>query len=234
MSAPRGQPDRPGLRLETQAIAALRRTVERTPALLVATDAQGCIEVVSDRFLRRFGFDRLALTGRDLRALLVEGSRTKLDAVYTTGNGSRGDIVISCSSRRPTARSSMCSHPSARSGGRWGVAGRTSGADGRVPQRRVEADRWRQRALVDSLFDALPVAVILADAQRRILRVNPAGQRMFGYSEGEMVGQSTRILHPTQHAFERRAAERRQRPGDNHFQPYDCIYVRLGEESPRR
>ena len=114
-----------------------------------------------------------------------------------------------------------------------GSCGRTAVLMDVSRQRRVEADRWRQRALVDSLFDALPVAVILADAQRRILRVNPAGQRMFGYSEGEMVGQSTRILHPTQHAFERRAAERRQRPGDNHFQPYDCIYVRRsGEEFP--
>ena len=80
MSAPRGQPDRPGLRAETQAIAALRRTVERTPALLIATDAQGCIEVVSDRFLRRFGFDRLALTPSD-----AAEKRAKLAAEIASG-----------------------------------------------------------------------------------------------------------------------------------------------------
>ena len=235
MSAPRGQPDRPGLRVETQAIAALRRTVERTPALLIATDAQGRIEVVSDRFLRRFGFDRLALTGRDLRALLVEGSRAKLDAVYTMGNGSRGDIddlPLQLQTAHGEVVDVLASISAERGpGGELQVVQAVLMDVSR--QRRVEADRWRQRALVDSLFDALPVAVILADAQRRILRVNPAGQRMFGYSEGEMVGQSTRILHPSQHAFERRGAERRQRPGDNHFQPYDCIYVRrTGEEFP--
>lgn len=56
----------------------------------------------------------------------------------------------------------------------------------------------RLRAIVDTAVDA----IITIDDHGRIDSVNPAAQRLFGYSAGELVGRNIRILMPEPYAGE--------------------------------
>jgi two-component system sensor kinase FixL len=51
--------------------------------------------------------------------------------------------------------------------------------------------RWR--AIIDSAVDG----IIVIDAQGRIESFNPAAQRLFGYTEQELIGQNVRVLMPS-------------------------------------
>ena len=46
-----------------------------------------------------------------------------------------------------------------------------------------------ERAYVDQLFESAQEAIVLADKQGHVLRVNSEFQRMFGYTKEEIIGQ---------------------------------------------
>ncbi|HVM54361.1 MAG TPA: PAS domain S-box protein [Acidimicrobiales bacterium] len=50
--------------------------------------------------------------------------------------------------------------------------------------------------MIEALIDAVPDAIITADASGRIVSWNPAAERIFGYSAVEVVGQSLTVLIP--------------------------------------
>ncbi|MBP6900355.1 MAG: PAS domain S-box protein [Burkholderiaceae bacterium] len=50
-------------------------------------------------------------------------------------------------------------------------------------------------AKLRSVFEGLPDALVLADAQRRITMVNPAFTRLFGYAADEVLGRNTAFLY---------------------------------------
>jgi hypothetical protein len=58
----------------------------------------------------------------------------------------------------------------------------------------------RETAELDALLSAAVDAIIVADAAGRILRSNAAASRLFGFSEGELFGQSVNILMPESEA----------------------------------
>jgi PAS domain S-box-containing protein len=63
-------------------------------------------------------------------------------------------------------------------------------------QRSEEAEqsaKIRHRAVIDSMFDAL----VVSDAQGRILSINPAVEQMFGYAAEELIGQPVYVLSRT-------------------------------------
>jgi PAS domain S-box-containing protein len=49
---------------------------------------------------------------------------------------------------------------------------------------------------LEALVGAIGDAVVVADAQGRVVMWNPAAARMFGYSEGEALGQSLDLIIP--------------------------------------
>lgn len=53
----------------------------------------------------------------------------------------------------------------------------------------------RLRAIVETAADA----IITIDARGVMVSVNPAGERLFGYSAGEMIGQNVKMLMPSPH-----------------------------------
>lgn len=57
-------------------------------------------------------------------------------------------------------------------------------------------ERERERLMLHAMFDALEEAVILVDwPARRIVHVNRACERIFGYTAEELRGQSTEVFH---------------------------------------
>ncbi len=55
---------------------------------------------------------------------------------------------------------------------------------------------WADRNFVELLLAAAPVAIVLVDAQGRIVYTNPKLQEMFDYSDAELAGQPIELLIP--------------------------------------
>ena len=71
-----------------------------------------------------------------------------------------------------------------------------------ISERRVaEAELREREALLASIFRAASIGIGLV-ADRVLLRVNDHLCKMLGYTEDELVGQSSRILYPSQEEFE--------------------------------
>ena len=61
--------------------------------------------------------------------------------------------------------------------------------------------------LVKTIIESISDGVIVADHDRRIVFANPASCRLFGYSLGELHGQTAEILYPDRKAYEKAGKE---------------------------
>ena len=61
--------------------------------------------------------------------------------------------------------------------------------------KRSESEAREQHALFRSIFDGVPEGIALVDKERRIVMVNPALTRIFGYQAAELIGASTVKLY---------------------------------------
>jgi PAS domain S-box-containing protein len=72
----------------------------------------------------------------------------------------------------------------------------------------------RQQALLASIVESTEDAVISTDLEGRIVSWNHAGERLFGYSQAEILGQPRSILYTPDHAAAEERAVHRARGGD--------------------
>lgn len=68
-----------------------------------------------------------------------------------------------------------------------------------------------ERGFARTFFADLPEAVVFADTERRIVTVNPAAIRMFGYDPSELIGHKTAMLYANQIDY--------RRTGNQYFRP---------------
>ncbi len=87
-----------------------------------------------------------------------------------------------------------------------------------------------RRHEVEQIFDAIPEAVVWADPRRRIVRVNPAFTRIFGYEPEKVVGQETRILYASDESFEEQGRARFNLESRATCQPFETEYRRKNGE----
>lgn len=81
------------------------------------------------------------------------------------------------------------------------------------------------------IFDALPMGVIFADSQRRITRVNPAFEAMFGYAEEDVVGNETKMLYADPEHFVTQGRLRFNAKTKTNHTPYEIDYRRRDGET---
>lgn len=88
------------------------------------------------------------------------------------------------------------------------LASRSSGripAEGQGPCsecKRKEADLREAEKRCRALIECSPDAVLVIDADRRIVSVNRAFQEMFRYEPSDVIGKTTRVLHPTEQSYQ--------------------------------
>ncbi|MBF1803517.1 diguanylate cyclase [Alloalcanivorax profundimaris] len=66
-------------------------------------------------------------------------------------------------------------------------------------------------SLLEDIFNQLPEAVVVADKARYVIYINPAAERLFGYTRPELAGQRTAIFYADRHDFDDQG-ERRYNP----------------------
>jgi PAS domain S-box-containing protein len=77
---------------------------------------------------------------------------------------------------------------------------------------------------LEALFEASPDAVVLAGSETEILNVNPAFEKLLGYSADELVGQSVEVVFLNESDFQRIWAARHQAAQKFAFQPSTLPY----------
>jgi PAS domain S-box-containing protein len=82
-------------------------------------------------------------------------------------------------------------------------------------RKRIEEDRARTLTMLDTLATHAAEAFYLMDAQGRVTFMNPAAERMFGWSSAELLG---KILHDVIHY---------KRPGGEPFPMRECVLGRV-------
>lgn len=75
---------------------------------------------------------------------------------------------------------------------------------------RVQAEKAlrENEAALRSIFRAVPVGIGLVDRNRTLLRINDRICEMTGYSRNELIGQSARLIYPSDEEFERVGREK--------------------------
>lgn len=170
---------------------------------VIAVDTQSCVRFMNDIAER--------LTGWSTR----EARREKLETVLNIGDSGGGQSAVALIARVLTSRSTLALERDAsvisREGTRVPVDGRMSCVVdnlGRVVgasitlrdvtgARRAESDlrsmAQQLRAVVDTAVDG----VLMLDAEGTIQMLNPACERLFGYTSGEMTGRNIETVMPS-------------------------------------
>jgi PAS domain S-box-containing protein len=71
-----------------------------------------------------------------------------------------------------------------------------AGVDARPSRDELEAALRRSEALAQAVLSSATEGIILIDAGGRIIVVNPAAERMFGYDRGDLLGRPLEVLLP--------------------------------------
>ena len=191
--------------------AKFRGILESAPDAMVIADAQGRIVLINAETERLFGYRREDLVGQLVDVLVPERFRGK----------------------HPQHREGYTAHPLTRSMGAgldlWGLRKdntefpvEISLSPIETPEgtlissaiRDVTARKRAEKALRDSeakfrgILESAPDAMVIVDAQGRIVLVNIETERLFGYPREELIGQAVEVLVPDQ--FRGRHPEHRQ------------------------
>ena len=177
-------------------VALLRSLYEDTPVMMHSINADGVIEFVSNHWLERLGYARHEVLGRRSTEFLTDDSRQLAREVladfFKTGhcsdiayqfvakNGAPVDVLL-------TATAELDAE---------GQFVRSLAVLVDVTERnRAVAALEHQRALLEAFFQAVPDPMVITDANHRIVRANRAVTDAFGYSEDELRGRRSEILH---------------------------------------
>lgn len=90
--------------------------------------------------------------------------------------------------------------------------------------RKAEKEIEQSRVRFEAMFEAIPDAVVYADADRNIQLVNSAMIQLFGYKESECMGKQTRMLYASDADYQQQG-ERRFNPASTmDTLPYEIKY----------
>lgn len=101
--------------------------------------------------------------------------------------------------------------------------------EGRVTQR--THDLAEQKNLFESVFQGVPDAMVVADAERKIIMANVAITTIFGYEPAEVFGKKTAYLYESEEEFERQERLRYNLTPEELDKPYVVTYARKNGET---
>ncbi|MFD0668209.1 PAS domain S-box protein [Ramlibacter sp. MAHUQ-53] len=180
----------------------MRQTLEASPAGMLVVNRQGTIELANSEAARRFGWAQGQLVGQNVDQLVPEpvrdghaANREQFHArpsARAMGHGRdlwarRRDgtvfpVEIGLSPLEGAANGLVLASVIDISARRQGEqALRESEQRARASTQRLEADH----AVLDAILRAVPAGIMLADAHGRILRSNPANERLWGRMPGD-------------------------------------------------
>jgi len=94
---------------------------------------------------------------------------------------------------------------------------------------RAKTALLESRRRVEGIFGGAYAAIVATTLEGQVIRVNPAAEELFGYSEAELTGQPISLLDPTNGTPQGQAIIDRLRRGDP-IDHYEAVHVRKSGE----
>ena len=95
-----------------------------------------------------------------------------------------------------------------------------------VGRQKTEQALAKSKAQFEAMFNSIPDAVMFADIDRRIIMINPAVHSMFGYSDQELIGNTTDILYADKADYIDQGRRRFRTGPDSEYGAYEVKYKR--------
>jgi PAS domain S-box-containing protein len=178
----------------------LRAVVETAVDGVILIDAQGRIEMFNPACERLFGYRAREVIGENIKMLMPppyrDGHDDLLDSFRRTGEKKIIGTGREVTGRRKDGSTfpMNLSVGEAKHDGESIFVGIIHDLSERVRTARVITDALASiKAVVDTVADG----VIMIDASGIVQTFNPACERLFGYSAGEMIGQNVKVLMPS-------------------------------------
>ena len=167
---------------------------------IIVIDGEGRIEAFNRGAERLFGYRAFEVLGRNVKILMPSPYHEEHDG-YLGRYLATGTATIIGIGREVTGRRhDGTTFPLHLSVGEMSIAGEPKftgmlhDLTARVQlEERLRTSEGRWRSIVESAVDG----IVVIDARGRIEGFNPAAERLFGYSEREVVGQNVKILMPS-------------------------------------
>jgi PAS domain S-box-containing protein len=186
---------------------------------IVLIDAHGNIEAFNPAAERLFGYTEAEVLGQNVSMLMPQPYRGEHDGYLERYLATGRRTIIGIGREVTGQRRDGSRFPLHLSVGETEVAGerKFTGIIHDLTERvqledRLRASEARWRSIVDSAVDG----IIVIDAKGRIESFNPAAERLFGYTEAELVGKNVHVLMPA--------------PYHDEHDGYMSRYLRTGEK----
>ena len=182
----------------------LEAALQTAVGAIVIIDEGGLIRTINPATQRLFGYSESELIGQNVSLLMPEPFRSRHDG-YLRHHLETGERKIIGIGRQVMGRrKSGAIFPIHLSVSAFTTDGRryfTGIVHDLSAQRGTGA--LREQALFEAIFKHLPDAVLVVDAENKVVLCNPAVARVFGYAPEEMIGQGTAVLYDTPAEYER-------------------------------
>ena len=162
---------------------------EQSPEAVVIEGLDGRVQRVNAAFCRMFGYGREEVLGKNLNELVAPDCDESNNPWDCSSKAASGETVETESVRRkkdgtvfPVSVMGIPVYDDGEIVALYGIYRDIS------ERREARAALEKERAHLENIIDSSPDGILLADRQNRILMVNPAFEKMFGYSRREVVG----------------------------------------------
>lgn len=166
-------------------------------AIVSATDADGLITYVNDRFVEITGYSRKEMMGKNHRFLKsgkhnVEFYEDMWETI-TAGNVWHGEL---CNRNKDGAHIWLAASiiPFMGEGGKPErfISIRTDITERKLAEQKIKISESRMRAIIDNAVDG----IVVINAQGIVQSFSPAAEKIFGYTEDEVISQNVNMLMP--------------------------------------
>lgn len=179
---------------------------------IITIDVDGTILTANPAAVHTFGYPLDELIGGDITMLMPEPHRSRHDDYIKRYIATGTPRIIGIGREVEGQRKDGSLFPMHLSVSQFVVDGQRYFA-GIVADL---TDNKRRAVLAATVFDHIPDAIIVTDIDRRVLQCNSAFQRIFGWQEAEVVGESSALFFADQADFETVRARELSETGNTH------------------
>ena len=176
----------------------LEAALQTAVGAIVIIDDGGLVRTVNPATQKLFGYSESELIGQNVSLLMPEPFRSRHDGYIRHHLDTGERKIIGIGRQVMGRRKSGAIFPMHLSVSAFTSDGRRyfTGIVHDLSDQRG-AGALREQALFEAIFNHLPDAVLVVDADHKILLCNPTVARVFGYAPEVMIGQGTDVLYET-------------------------------------
>lgn len=99
-----------------------------------------------------------------------------------------------------------------------------------VERKKIEDALENSKKELEQIFNAIPLALVYTNKKRKIQKVNPAFEKIFGYDPEEVLGKTTKIIYANKDDYDKLGKTRYNPNAGKKEDPYEIMYQRKNGE----